>query len=569
SGDWQSWTWEQTGLDCTQLAAGLLSLGLEPEDRVGLVSSTRVEWIFSALAVALAGGAVTTVYPSTGAKDAVYILQDSDTKLLIAEDAEQLAKIEKNRDQLPDLIKVIVIDGNGDGDFVITLDDLRDLGREFLAEHPQAVAERAASVRPEQLATLIYTSGTTGMPKGVELLHSNWGYLGATVQAVGVITPDDLQFLWLPLAHVFGSALVVTQLQIGFTSAVDGRIPKIVENLEVIRPTIVAAVPRIFEKVYSGVTAKAKAEGGIKARLFDWAMGVGTSYRRAELANGKAPGGLSGLQFAVADKLVLSKVRDKLGGRVRYFVSGSAALAPEVAEFFYIIGVPILEGYGLTETTAASVITRPDRIKFGMIGEAMPGTEIMIAADGEILIRGGGVMRGYHNRPDANAEAFEHGDGWFSSGDIGAIDPQGRVQITDRKKALVKTSGGKYIAPSNIEAQFKAICPLAGNMVVHANNRNFASALVTLDPDAAAAWGKAHNKATDVATLSADPDMIAAIQASVDALNAKLNRWETIKKFVILDHDLTIDDGELTPSLKVKRKVVEDRYRDLLDALYT
>lgn len=565
---WRSLTWKETGDECTVLAAGLMSLGQEPGDRVGIMSNTRLDWIMALFAVALADGAVTTVYASTGPEDVEFILSDSGTSILFAENADQVAKVRIHRDELPGLRKVIVFDGDGDGDWVMSIEELRAAGRKLLAGDPDAVRTRAEGVLSESLAMLIYTSGTTGKPKGVELTHGNWGYIGATLEAVGQITLDDVHFLWLPLAHVFGSVLVVGQLQIGFVTAVDGRIPKIVEDLPEVRPTIMAAVPRIFEKVYSAVFAAAQAEGGVKAKIFNWSLAVGKKYKMAELNNGKAPGGVLALQFSVADKLVLSKIRDKLGGRIRFFISGSAALAPEVAEFFYIAGMPILEGYGLTETTAASVLMRPDNIKFGTVGEALPGTEIMIADDGEILIRGAGVMRAYHNRPDATAEVFEHGDGWFSSGDIGEIDSMGRLRITDRKKDLVKTSGGKYIAPSAIESGFKAICGLASNMVVNANNRKFASALITLDPDAAAKWATEHGKPTDVASLSTDPDMIAEIQASVDKLNAGLNRWETIKKFKILDRDFTIEDGELTPSLKVKRKVVEERFQDLLDAMY-
>lgn len=569
SGGWRSMTWKDVDDECSLQAAGLIALGLESGDRVGIASNTRLEWIMAMFAVSLADGAVTTVYASTGPEDVEYILSDSGTKILYAENAEQVAKVRVHRDDLPSLVKVVVFDGEGDGDWVISMDELRELGRKKLAEDPDAVKTRAEGVRSDHLATLIYTSGTTGKPKGVELVQGNWGYIGACLEAVGdLITIDDVQFLWLPLAHVFGSVLVAGQLQIGFVTAVDGRIPKIVEDLPEVRPTIMAAVPRIFEKVYAAVFAAAHEEGGVKAKMFDWALGVGKKYRLAELNNGKAPGGLLALQFSVADKLVLSKIRAKLGGRIRYFISGSAALAPEVAEFFYIAGMPILEGYGLTETTAASVIVRPDNIKFGTVGEPLPGTEIMIADDGEILIRGAGVMRGYHNRPEATAEVFEHGDGWFSSGDIGEIDSMGRLRITDRKKDLVKTSGGKYIAPSAIESQFKAVCGLASNMVVEANNRKFASALITLDPESAAKWAKEHGKPTDAASLSTDPDMIATIQASIDKLNKGLNHWETIKKFKILDRDFTIEDGELTPSLKVKRKVVDERFKDLVDAMY-
>ncbi len=335
-----------------------------------------------------------------------------------------------------------------------------------------------------------------------------------------------------------------------------------------VKPTFMAAVPRIYEKVYARVAQTALSEGGAKAKIFTWAVKVGTEAAEKEL-NGESVGGMLAMKRNIADKLVFSKIRERLGGRMRYMISGSAALSKDIATWFYAAGMPILEGYGLTETSAATCVMRPDRIRFGTVGEPAAGTEIKIAGDGEILIRGPGVMRGYRNLPDANAEVFP-GDGWFATGDIGEIDDMGRVKITDRKKDLVKTSGGKYIAPSAIESQFKAISGIVGNMVVHANDRNFASALITLDPDAAAAWAAEHGKAgASLADIAKDPELVKEMQASVDELNARLNKWETIKKFEILDRDFTVEEGELTPSLKVKRKAVETKYRDILDSMYS
>ncbi|MGV1036606.1 MAG: AMP-dependent synthetase/ligase [Candidatus Nanopelagicales bacterium] len=570
-GGWRSMTWKEFGENVLNVSAGLIALGIENEQRVAIAGETSLDWITADLAVACAAGAVTTVYSSTGADDVAYILSDSHSRMLFADDETQVAKVREKRSELPDLKKIILFHGEPkaeDGDWVITLNDLRKIGQDALAADPDVVKNRAAQVTPESLATLIYTSGTTGKPKGVELTQGNWGYIGAAMEGANIVNLDDVQFLWLPLAHVFGSVLVTAQLQVGFVTAVDGRVPKIVENLPVVKPTIMAAVPRIFEKVYAAVQAQLASETGAKAKIADWAFKVGKRYKDAELSNGKPPGGLLGAQFGIADKLVFSKVRERLGGNIHCFISGSAALSSDIAEWFNIVGMPILEGYGLTETSAASTVMRFDNIRFGTVGEALPGTEIKIADDGEILIKGAAVMRGYHNKPEATAEVFI-GDGYFATGDIGEIDAMGRVKITDRKKDLVKTSGGKYIAPSAIESQFKAVCGIAGNMVVHANNRNFASALITLDPDAATKWATEHGKSTDLALLSKDPDMIAYIQGSIDQLNAGLNKWETIKKFEILDRDFTVDEGELTPSLKVKRKVVEARYGDLLNSLYS
>ena len=325
-----------------------------------------------------------------------------------------------------------------------------------------------------------------------------------------------------------------------------------------------AGVPRIFEKVYAGVAANATADGGAKAKIFDWAFKVGKKYQAEKLAGGSP----SALKYNIANKLVFSKIQERMGGRIRYFVSGSAALSPEIAEWFNAAGLPILEGYGLTETSAATCLMRPERIKFRTCGEPFAGTELKIAEDGEILVRGPGVMRGYRNLPDATAEVMV-ADGWFATGDVGEVDDLGRLRITDRKKDLVKTSGGKYIAPSAIESQFKALCPIASNMVVHVEGRNFASALITLDPDALAKFGAAAGLPADFASASQSDVVRAEVQKAVDQLNAGLNKWETIKKFTILDHDFSIEDGELTPSLKVKRKVVEGKYADVLNSMYS
>jgi long-chain acyl-CoA synthetase len=567
-GGWRSLTWKQAGDEVTTLAAGLLSLGLNPEERVAIASNTRLEWILADLAIMCAGGANTTVYPSTSSDDVAYILSDSGSRFLFAEDSSQVDKVHEQKDKLPRLEKVILIDGSGDGDSVLSLDDLRAKGREFLAANPDAVTARVDATKSDHLATLIYTSGTTGRPKGVELTHLCWTYESAGVEAIDIVSIDDVHFLWLPLAHSFGKVLSALQLQIGFVTAVDGRVDKIVENLAVIQPTIMAAVPRIFEKVYARVVGMQAAEGGIKEKIFHWAFGVGDRYVTEQSKAGKAPGGLLGLQHGLADRLVFSKVKERMGGRVRFFISGSAALSPEIAQWFLSAGLPILEGYGLTETSAATTIMRPERIRIGTVGEPFPGTEIRIADDGEILVRGPGVMRGYRNLPDQTAEVML-ADGWFATGDVGEIDDAGRIKITDRKKDLVKTSGGKYIAPSAIESQFKALCGLASNMVVHAEGRNYATAIITLDPDALKDFAQQHGIDEDFASASQSSLVHDEVKHAIEQLNGRLNRWETIKDFRILDRDFSLEDGELTPSLKVKRKVVETKFHDLFDEMYT
>lgn len=569
-GGWESLTWTQTQDRSFALAAGLLTLGIQPETRVAIIANTRIEWILADLAIMCSGGATTTVYPSTEAEDVAFILANSGSRVVFAEDEKQVAKLREQRVALPAVERVVLIDGrpdDGDGDWVLAWDDLVERGAKHLVEQPDAVTRSIEAIRPEHLATLIYTSGTTGRPKGVELTQSCWTYEGAGVEAIDVLRPSDVQFLWLPLSHSFGKVLLAAQLQIGFSTAVDGRVDHIVENLETVRPTFMAGAPRIFEKVHARVVQTAHSEGGAKARIFDWAFGVGRQVSRRK-QQGLEPVGMLKVQHALADRLVFSKIRERLGGNIRYLISGSAALSREVAEWFHAADLLILEGYGLTETSAGTSINRPHNYRFGSVGEPFPGSEIAIAEDGEVLVRGPGVMRGYHDLPDETKAVLDP-DGWFATGDVGEIDDAGRVRITDRKKDLVKTSGGKYIAPSVIESRFKALCPVAGQMVVHADRRNYATALVTLDPDQVPQWAASQGIEGDFATVARDPRTREYVGSCIDELNKTVNRWETIKDFRILEHDFSVETGELTPSLKVKRKVVESMYEDVFDSMYT
>jgi long-chain acyl-CoA synthetase len=567
---WVSRTWAETGAEVEVLAAGLIALGVDAEQRVAICANTRYEWIATDLAIMCAGAATTTVYPSTLGSDVAYILADADCHVVFAEDDEQVAKIRERRSELPSLAQVVTFDGTADAGadgWVITLAQLEELGRRHLGEHGSAVAERVAAIQPEDLATLIYTSGTTGRPKGVRLQHRSWTYEGAAVAAIGILRSDDLQFLWLPMSHAFGKVLLNTQLAVGFPTAVDGRVDRIVENLAVVRPTWMGAAPRIFEKAYGRVTTMAHSEGKAKAAIFDWAVGVGRQVSRARRDN-RPLSPLLRAQHAVADRLVFAKVRDRFGGRVRFFVSGSAALSTEVAEWFHGAGILILEGYGLTESSAGSCLNRPEGFRLGSIGTPLPGTEFRIAEDGEVLIQGPGVMEGYHGLPAATTEALDS-DGWLHTGDVGTIDDAGFVWITDRKKDLFKTSGGKYVAPSYIEGLFKSVGPLASQMLVHGHDRNYCTAIVTLDPDAVSDWAASHDMAgRPYAEVVGSAAMATEVQRYIDELNAKLNRWETIKKYIVLDHDLSVESGELTPSMKVKRRVVERNYQDKLDELY-
>ncbi|NNG35779.1 AMP-dependent synthetase/ligase [Nakamurella aerolata] len=584
-GSWSSLTWKQTADRVYQLAAGLISLGVQPQDRVAIAASTRIEWILADQAVMSAAAATTTVYPNTHAEDVDYILSDSESVLLFAENAEQLDKLRGAA--LPALRTVVLFDddrsasapgaegGTGTGNRaaelppvqVLTLDELAERGAALLAEQPDAVAERIDAAAPEDLATLIYTSGTTGRPKGVRLVNDNWTYEGVAIDALDILTPDDVQYLWLPLSHVLGKVLLVAQIRIGFVTAVDGNLDKIVENLAAIRPTWMGGAPRIFEKVRNRATLTATSGGGLKAKIFSWAFGVGTRMSRAHQAK-QRPSRMLAAQYALADKLVFGKIRKLLGGNIRFFVSGSAPLLREVAEWFDAAGMKILEGYGLTESSAFSFVNLPEDTRIGTVGPPAPGTEVIIASDGEIKMRGPGVMRGYHNNPEATDEVLS-ADGWLATGDIGEL-AGGYLKVTDRKKDLIKTSGGKYVAPQKVEGIFKALCPYASEIVVHGEHRKFISALITIDTDAVRAWADKNGMA-DVPTeeLASTKQVHDLIAGYIDQLNEKLERWETIKKFAVLPHELSVDSGELTPSMKVRRRAVEKQYASILDSFYT
>jgi long-chain acyl-CoA synthetase len=561
---WVSLSWSQTKDKVFQLAAGLLALGIEPQDRVAIASSTRMEWVLADLAIMCAAGATTTIYPSTQHDDVGYVLADSQSRVVIAEDDLQVEKVVDHLDELPELLQIVQVDGKVDHPKVIGWADLEKLGREHLDAHPTAVDDVIAAIGPEDLATLIYTSGTTGRPKGVRLVQDCWTYLGASVEAFDIISADDLQYLWLPLSHVFGKALIAIQLYIGFTTAVDGRIDKIVENLAEVKPTFMCGAPRIFEKVRARVMTT--ASHGVKAKIFDWAFGVGRKVSPVRLA-GEEPSGLLALQYRLADRLVFSKIKARMGGKIRFFVSGSAPLNSEVQEWFYATGLLVLEGYGLTETSAVSCVNNPRATRFGTVGPPIPGTQVRIADDGEILVKGPGVMRGYHNAAEATAEALK--DGWFATGDIGELGEKGYLRITDRKKDLIKTSGGKYIAPQKVEGVLKAVCPYISQVIVHADGRKYATALITLDPEAIEGWAKEEGLSySSVAELARSQEVHDLIDGFVAQGNQELERWETIKKFEILATELSVDEGEVTPSLKVRRKAVEKKYADVLNSMY-
>ena len=566
---WDELTWAQLGDRVWQLAAGLVDLGIRPEDRVSLASSTRIEWVLADYAIMAAGAATTTIYPTSISDDVAFIVDNSGSRVVIAEDAEQVGKLRQVRDAIPEFMTVVVVDTDGVDldDWVISFEDLEARGAALLAAEPGVVDARIDATGPQSLATIIYTSGTTGRPKGVRLRHATWTYQGAAIRSTGMLTPDDVHYLWLPLSHVFAKVLLLISTDVGMQTAVDGRIDKIVDNLGEVRPTFMAAAPRIFEKVYGKLSLGMQEEGGAKAKIFDFASATARQYSQAQ-SDGRRPGLLLGLKHKVADKLVFAKVRDRFGGRVRFFISGSAALNTDIAHWFNGAGLPILEGYGLTETSAAATVNRPYALRVGTVGWPNVQTEIKVAEDGEILVRGEHVMEGYHNNPEATAEVLTE-DGWFHTGDIGEIDADGFVKITDRKKDLFKTSNGKYVAPSQIESTFKGLCPYVGQLLVHGENRQFVTALVTLDEEAIQPWAEANGLAdagyTEIVSSMQAREMV---QSYVDELNAGLNRHEQIKRFHILGRDLTVEDGELTPSLKLRRKVVADKFKGDIEEMY-
>jgi long-chain acyl-CoA synthetase len=558
---WQSLTWSQTRQRVHEVAAGLLTLGVGQEQRVAIAATTRLEWILTDLAIGAIGAATTTIYPNTAPDDFQYILDHSASEVLVAENADQAAKLAGGE---AGLRAVVLLDGDGDGERTLSWQQLIARGKQRLSEEPDCVTTARAGVGLDSLATLIYTSGTTGRPKGVELTQRNWIYEGFAVEELKLIDFSDLQYLWLPLSHVFGKCLLAIQVAIGFTSAVDGRVDRIVHNLGVTKPTFMCGAPRIFEKVRATVLSSNST--GLKGGIARWAFAVGKSTHPYRLAGRPLPP-LLALQYKVADRLVFHKLRDRLGGRMRFMVSGSAKLNKKVQGWFYSAGLIIVEGYGLTETTAFSFVNLPREPRFGSVGKVAPGSEVRIADDGEVLLQGPGVMRGYHSADDLTAEAIV--DGWFHTGDIGELDAEGNLTLTDRKKDLMKTSGGKYVAPQKVEGALVAAIPFVSQASVVGDGRKYISALLTLDADNVKRWAAVNGMAdADYAEIVASDKIRQAVQSFVDRANTGLERWETVKKFVILPQEFSVDEGEVTPSMKIRRSAIAKHYADEIDSMY-
>jgi long-chain acyl-CoA synthetase len=563
---WQSLTWAELADQVHAVAGGLLSRGLEPEDRVAIAAITRIEWVVADYAIACAACATTTVYPNTHADDVCWILTDSGTKLVFAENAEQVAKVEAHRALDDQIATIVVFDGHGDGGRVIGWQEFLAEGRAYLAGHPDAIEQAIAQTHKDTLSALIYTSGTTGRPKGVRLNHAAWTYLASSVQLLRLVGPEHLAFLWLPLSHVFGLSMLAFQVLLGFRTAVDGRIDRIIDNLAQVQPNFMCGAPRIFEKVRSAVLT-GDSSRGVKGKIARWAFATGYKTVPYRLAGDKLPAPLAA-QYAVADRLVFSQLRAKMGGKIDFMISGSAKLSPQVQRWFYAAGITVVEGYGCTETSAVSFVNHYETPVLGSLGPAIPGLEVRIEDDGEIVLRGPTVMTGYHNNPEATAEVLSE-DGWFRTGDIGHLDAEGNLFITDRKKDLMKTSGGKYVAPAKVEGAIMANVPYVSQAVAVGDGHKFIAALLVLDHDNLMRWGQRHGHPDEsYAELSQLPEIRRSIDRFMARANRRLEHWETVKKYAILDHELTVDAGGVTANMKIRRNFVIQQHGDIVDALY-
>ncbi len=543
-----------------KLALGLVDLGVGKGDKVSILANTRPEWTYFDFAALSIGATVVPIYQTNSPEECQYVLENSDAKVVVVEDDEQLEKIRAVRDQLPLLEQVVRMTGAGDD--AISLDDLASRG----AGRDAAEWERHwKAVAPEDICTFIYTSGTTGPPKGCVITHGNYRAMLDMVNETSVIEGEDVTYLYLPLAHSFALLIQLGSFDLGATIAYWERDPlKIMPNLAELKPTYFPSVPRIFEKIYTLATSSMEKEGGLKKAVFDWSIRVGGRMREAERA-GRRPGFGLRKQYEFADKKVLSKIRGLFGGKLRLAVSGAAPISPDILRFFDAAGVLVLEGWGMTETSTAATISTPDDFKIGTIGKPFPGCEVKIAEDGEILVKGPNVFQGYYKNEEATRETIV--DGWLHTGDLGAIDADGFIKITGRKKDIIITAGGKNITPANLESEIKQH-PLVSQCVVVGDRRPYLVALVTLDPEEAAAYAKEHGLPEDPAQLASNGDVRAAIEAHLAKVNEKFARVEQVKKIAILPHDLSQESGELTPTLKVKRAVVAQKHEPEIEQLY-
>ena len=568
-GAWKTLTWREVGETVRELAAGLVALGRRPGEAVGILSSSRAEWVQADFASFSAGCITIPIYPTYPPDLIEYIVNDAGVKTLIVEDPAQLAKVLEVDKAMPGLQQIVVIqgyEGREPSPRILTWDALRRLGREGAEALKAELAGRVDGIKPSDVATIVYTSGTTGPPKGVVQTHGNHlSALESATQATSV-QEGDVHLLFLPLAHSFARLESFLGVHRGLCTAFAESIDKLRDNLPETRPHFICSVPRVFEKVYAGAMARAEGGSPIKRKIFRWAVGVGKEVSRLKQAKRPVPTALA-IKYTLAEKLVFSKMQAALGGRLRFAVSGGAPLSREIAEFFHAAGILILEGYGLTETCPVLTNNREDAFKFGSVGKPMAGIDVKIAQDGEILGRGGNIAQGYFKKPEATREVFLP-DGWFATGDIGRFDEDGFLFITDRKKDLIVTAGGMNIAPQNIENLLKGD-PFISQVMVHGDRRPYPVALITLNPEELAKFAREQGiMAGDPSVLAKHPKVMERVQRTVDAKNSELQSYAKIKKFAILPEDFTVDNGALTPTLKVKRKVIIERHRAALDALY-
>lgn len=568
AGVWKTRTWGEVGEIVRELATGLLALGRKKEDAVGILSASRAEWVQADFAGFSAGCRTIPIYPTYPPDLIQYIVNDAGVKTLFVEDPAQLAKVLEVQGKMDGLEQIVVIHGyQGEpSSHIMTWEGLRRLGRDQVERLKSDLAGRVAEVRPEDIATIVYTSGTTGPPKGVVQTHGNHMATLDSASKMAGIQDRDTHLLFLPLAHSFARLESFIGVHRGLTTAFAENIDKLRDNLPEVKPHFICSVPRVFEKVYAGVVAKAEAGSPVKRKIFHWAVGVGREVSKLQQARRPVPPGLA-FRHRLAHKLVFSKLHAALGGRLRFAVSGGAPLSKEIAEFFHAAGILILEGYGLTETCPSLTFNRIDHFKFGSVGQAQPGVEIKIAPDGEILARGGNIAQGYFKKPESTAEVFL-ADGWFATGDIGRIDEDGFLFITDRKKDLIVTAGGMNIAPQNIENLLKGD-PFISQALVYGDKRPYPVALITLDPEELAKFAREQSIVdTDPASLVKNPRVVERVSRIVESRNAELQSYAKVKKFLILPGDFTVENGLLTPTLKVKRRVITDKNRELLDSLY-
>ena len=552
--DWVDTSYEQLGAAVGEVARGLIDLGIERGDRVAILSHTRPEWTYANLGILAAGAASVSIYQTNSPEECHYVLDHSESTAVFVEDEEQLAKIRAIRDRLPRLEHVIAFEGGATGE-AGSLDDLRGRGR---ARDQSELERRAASVTPDDPCVFIYTSGTTGPPKGVILTHGNYRAMCDMVPEAGAIGEGQTVYLFLPLAHAFALLIQFVALELGSTVAYWEKDPqKIIPNLMEVKPSYFPSVPRIFEKIYTLATSSAE-----DPEKLEQAVKVGMTVRQMHERGEDVPPALEEA-FDQAEEALFKNVRNLFGGRVDQCVTGAAPIAPEILEFFYACGVPVMEGYGMTETSTSATVNTPDAYRFGSVGKPMSGVEAKIAEDGELLLRGPNIFRSYYKNDDATRSTLI--DGWLHTGDLGRIDEDGFVYITGRKKDIIITAGGKNITPANLENGLKQSRWISQAVVV-GDRRPYLVALVTLDPDEVPAFAEQHG--LDPADVPSSDAMHAEVQKAVDEVNAKVGRVEQVKKFAILPHDLSQESGELTPTLKVKRNVVNEKYAGVVEALY-